>query len=117
MTREVGLPVAEGLTALARGRHEEAVDRLLSVRSIANRYGGSHAQRDLLSQTLFEAALRAGRHGLATNLANERVERKPGSPLAWEFMHGACVAAGDAAGGARAAERAALLRRDDGRAA
>ncbi len=85
MTREVGLPLARALIAFARGRYGEAVDALLPIRTLAHRFGGSHAQRDLLSQTLLTAAIRAGRHGLARNLANERVMHKPHSPLARRY--------------------------------
>ena len=46
---------------------------------IAHRFGGSHAQRDLLDLTLVEAALRGGDHGLARALAAERHQAKPTS--------------------------------------
>ncbi len=110
MVREIGLPMAEGLMALAQGYAEDAVEHLLPVRSIANRFGGSHAQRDIIMQTLFHAALAAGRIGLAANLANERVERKPGSPLGWGWLARARAAGGDAAGSVEASRRAAALR-------
>ena len=110
MMREVGLPVADGLLALARGRADDAVEHLLPARSIANRYGGSHAQRDLIAQTLLHAAIGAGRKGLALNLANERIEGKGGSPLAWAWMARTREACGDAAGSAQAAKQAGALR-------
>src|SRR6185295_4615054 len=56
MTAEVGLPLAEGFIAFASGRHAEAVEKIAPVRGIAQRFGGSHAQRDVLSLTALEAA-------------------------------------------------------------
>jgi hypothetical protein len=66
---------------MAEGRHGEAVDSLLSVRDSAFRFGGSHAQRDLLEQTLLAAAIGAARRPLAKHLLNERLMAKPNSPL------------------------------------
>ena len=110
MTREVGLPVAEGMMALAHGDADAAVEHLLPVRTVAHRFGGSHAQRDVVSQTLLHAAFEAGRKGLGLNLANERVERKPGSPLAWRLMAQARRRAGDGVGAQAASRNAATLR-------
>ena len=80
-TREVGLPVVNGLVAFARGQYGDAVDLLLPVRAVAARAGGSHAQRDVYAQTLLVAAERAGRSNLARALLNERLARKPHSSL------------------------------------
>ena len=41
---------------------------LRGVREFAHRFGGSHAQRDLLDLTLIEAALRSGQAALAKAL-------------------------------------------------
>jgi tetratricopeptide (TPR) repeat protein len=81
MTREVGLPVVEGLIAFGRGRYAEAINAIEPVRDIANRFGGSHAQRDLLTLTLIEAALRSGDPMRARHYIAERLVHKPGS--AW----------------------------------
>ena len=65
-----------------RGRTFEpgAIDLLLPVRLIAHRFGGSHAQRDVIGLTLLESALRAGRRNLAIALTAERAALKPISP-------------------------------------
>ena len=84
--REVGLPVARAVQAFGQGRYEQAVALLRPVRSSAGRFGGSHAQRDLLDLTLLEAALRAGLQPLARALAAERLARRPASPLARLFV-------------------------------
>jgi len=78
MTREVGLPLAEALIAYGQGRNSEAVDLLLSMRRKAHLFGGSHAQRDLIDQTLLAACARGSRHrSLGRALLNERRLAKP----------------------------------------
>lgn len=79
---EVGVPVARGLLLFARGRHGEAVDQLLAVRDRAHRFGGSHAQRDLITLTLIESARRAGQPALARHYLAERETQRPGNGLA-----------------------------------
>ena len=81
MTRQVGLPVARALQAYADGNFARAVNLLVPVRAIAARSGGSHAQRDLVAQTLTAAAERAGQVALAGALLNERLMLKPHSEL------------------------------------
>jgi len=85
MTSEVGLPLANGLVAFGRGQYAAAVEFLRSVRPVASRFGGSHAQRDLIDLTLIEAALRAGEGRLARALASERTHLKPTSTFNWRL--------------------------------
>jgi hypothetical protein len=85
-TREVGHPVTLALLAFGRGDYRETVSRLRAVREIAHRFGGSHAQRDVLDLTLIEAALRSGQAALATALCAERLEIRPESPLSRQFV-------------------------------
>jgi tetratricopeptide (TPR) repeat protein len=82
MSRTVGIPLAEALVAFEAGHYEQCAETIASVRGIAQRFGGSHAQRDILSLTALHAALRAGRAGLAQSFAAERLARKPHSPWA-----------------------------------
>ena len=81
MTREVGLPLLEGFRAFGRGRHADAIAAIEPVRDIANRFGGSHAQRDLLTLTMIEAAIRSGDRTRARHYIAERLVHKPDS--AW----------------------------------
>ena len=81
MAREVGLPVAEALVDFAAGRHARAAAALASVHPVANRFGGSHAQRDVIHLTALEAAIRAGDRELARALAAQRLAQKPESPF------------------------------------
>ncbi len=79
MTRDVGLPVAHALVAFVREDYALTVDLLRDVRLIAHRFGGSHAQRDVLALTLVDAALREGARSLAKALTAERMALKPNS--------------------------------------
>jgi tetratricopeptide (TPR) repeat protein len=85
-TREVGRPVALAIQAFGDRRYGETVRYLRKVRNIAHRFGGSHAQRDVLDLTLIEAAFRSGQQALAAALTSERASAKPTSPLSQLFM-------------------------------
>ncbi len=85
-TRDVGRPVVQAIKAFGDRNYAETVWRLREVRNIAHRFGGSHAQRDLIDLTLIEAALRANQHALASALAAERAAVRPTSPLARLFV-------------------------------
>lgn len=84
--RLTALPLAEGFTAFWRGDYQAAARLLHGARFIANAFGGSHAQRDVIDWTLAEAALRGGLAGLAEALANERLALKPHSPVKRSFL-------------------------------
>jgi tetratricopeptide (TPR) repeat protein len=84
--REVGLDAARAVQAFGQGRYADAVGLLRPLRHRAHRFGGSHAQRDLLDLTLLEAAIRAGQQSLASALAAERAARRPESPLNRLFL-------------------------------
>ncbi len=85
-TREFALPTARAMCALTDGDPARCVELLQPARTLAIRAGGSHAQRDLLSQTLLAAALRAGKTKLARALIDERLAARPASRinLNWE---------------------------------
>jgi hypothetical protein len=106
MTRHVGLEACEAAIAYCEKRYDEAADRLLAVRDGAARFGGSHAQRDLLTLTLIDSAARAGRGRLSRHYANERLVHKPAS--AWGKRLVRSVSPAPVASGAQA--RPALMR-------
>ena len=85
-TRDVGAPVADAIRRFGEGRYAEAVDLLRPVRNIASRFGGSHAQRDVLDLTMIEAALRSGQDALARALVNERDAIRHETPLTRLFV-------------------------------
>jgi tetratricopeptide (TPR) repeat protein len=79
---EVGEAATRAVQAFVAGDHATVVALLRPIRSSAHRFGGSHAQRDLIDLTLIEAALRSGARSLAAALAAERTAMRPASPLA-----------------------------------
>jgi len=86
-TREVGHPAVCAVQAFARADHATAIRLLRGIRGHAHRFGGSHAQRDLIDLTLLEAARRAGDDPLRRGLAAERLALRPRSLLAQRMLH------------------------------
>ncbi|MGY4828255.1 tetratricopeptide repeat protein [Sphaerotilaceae bacterium SBD11-9] len=81
-TRDVGYPATRAVQAFGHGDFAAAAALLRGVRHQAHRFGGSHAQRDLIDLTLLEAAMRSGDAALARGLAAERAAWRLRSPLA-----------------------------------
>jgi tetratricopeptide (TPR) repeat protein len=98
MTRDVGRPVCLALQAFGRDRYAEAIRHLEPVRDVASRFGGSHAQRDALTLTLIEAAIRGGECALARHYIAERTVHKPASGWGWRLLARAGARSGAAAG-------------------
>ena len=84
--RQTGLPLVEGFVAFHDGDYGTAVEKLHGARFIANSFGGSHAQRDVIDWTLIEAAIRSGMRDAAEALASERLALKPHSPVNRSFL-------------------------------
>jgi len=80
-TRDVGHPATLAIQAFGEGRYADAVSLLAPLPPIASRFGGSHAQRDVIVLTLIEAAIRAGDTALASALTTVRLAARPRSPL------------------------------------
>jgi hypothetical protein len=95
-TREVGHPATLAILAFGEQRYDDTVRLLTPLRSVAHRFGGSHAQRDVLDLTLMEAAIRAGDRPMAARLAGERAIQRPHSPLSRLFAERAAMLATDA---------------------
>ncbi|MEO7337427.1 MAG: tetratricopeptide repeat protein [Caldimonas sp.] len=72
-TREIGLPACRALMAHGQGRDTLAITLFASLPAIAHRFGGSHAQRDVLHLTLLDAIARIRRP--------VQVPRTPPAPL------------------------------------
>ncbi|MGH7278053.1 MAG: hypothetical protein ACREJG_05140 [Candidatus Rokuibacteriota bacterium] len=86
MARDVGLPLCRAILAFGHGRYDEASRQIEQARDIAHRSGGSHAQRDVLTLTLIEAALRGGQPALARHYIAERTVHKPASGWGWRLL-------------------------------
>jgi len=61
------------------------------VRDIAYRFGGSHAQRDVLTLTLIEAAIRSGQCRRAQHYIAERTMTRPGGQWGMRLMQKAAL--------------------------
>jgi hypothetical protein len=90
-TREVGHAGALAVQAFGSGSFGEAVRLLRPLRSHAHRFGGSHAQRDVIDLTLIEAARRGGDRALFAALAHERAAQRPRSALARRYVDDAAA--------------------------
>ncbi|CAN7309481.1 MULTISPECIES: tetratricopeptide repeat protein [unclassified Caballeronia] len=77
ITADVGRRLIDGVLAFAEGAYARAIELILPVRYNAVRVGGSHAQRDLITQTLIAAAERAGQLNLTRALLAERFAVRP----------------------------------------
>ena len=97
---ETGLPLLRGFRAFATGRYADAVADLHAGRAIANGFGGSHAQRDVIDWTLSEAAIRGRLAAEAVAVANERMALKPHSPVNRAFLKRATAIEGPVAAAA-----------------
>lgn len=78
---DTALPLIKGFIDYWRGDYAAAAEKLYGARHIVNRFGGSHAQRDIIDLTLIESAIRGKLNGLAEALANERLALKPHSGI------------------------------------
>lgn len=78
----MGYAATRAIKAFGDGNYAETVRLLRPIRSYAHRFGGSHAQRDLIDLTLIEATSRAGEDRLAAALLAERALAKGEPPLA-----------------------------------
>lgn len=109
MSREIGLPFCLAMQDFKGENYASCVDRLLPVRYMTHRLGGSYAQRDIIGWTLLEAALRARQFDLALALANERTGVKPTSAQNWRAVARAFRGLGDKGNADRATAKAQAL--------
>jgi len=65
----------------------EVAKQLYPLRTVAHHFGGSHAQRDLIEQTLLAScAAKGGDKTLGRLLLNERRLAKPSTPLTQHWL-------------------------------
>jgi tetratricopeptide (TPR) repeat protein len=81
--RSLTLPLSEAIAAYFKGNHQRCIERLLPIRLDYARIGASHAQRDIFSQILIDATVKAGALKLARNLLSERLALRPRSSDSW----------------------------------
>ena len=73
VTRNILIPLCEGMIAYEEGNYDRACEILWSIRNETVSVGGSHAQRDLFAQIICDAAVRARNLPVARSLLSERV--------------------------------------------
>jgi len=82
VSRIVAAPLMQGLVAFADGRFADSGRLLRPLRGAAGaRLGGSHAQRDVIDQTLLAAAARGGDGAAGRALLAERARMRAKTPL------------------------------------
>jgi tetratricopeptide (TPR) repeat protein len=107
MTAEVGLPASRAVVAHGEGRFADVVADLAPIRRRLQRFGGSHAQRDVLQRTLLDAAIRVGDLDRARALIDERLTLRPTNVYGWDQRARLHAAMGSSEGATAAAATAA----------
>jgi tetratricopeptide (TPR) repeat protein len=83
-TRDVLIPLCEGMIAYEAGDYDKAIDLLWPRRHDIVRIGGSHAQRDLFAQIMCDAAVHSSKRCVARSLLSERVLSRKSRKRNWE---------------------------------
>jgi len=107
----VTIPLCEAICAHPRGDHGRAVEIILPLRDDIVRLGASHAQRDVFTQLLLDAAVRGGRSKLARALLSERTTMRPNSFGSWMKYAAVLDTLGEAEAAARARAQASAVSR------
>ena len=81
VSRELGAPLMHGLLAFGAGRHVSAAATIAPLRERLARIGGSHAQRDVVEQTLLAAAANGADRAAGRTLLAARTRARPATPL------------------------------------
>jgi hypothetical protein len=76
--RQVGLPLAEGVTAYGRGDWRPAYEKLPAALEGLQQIGGSHAQRDLFWQLWLQAGAKLGERTAIKPHLERRIRERPG---------------------------------------
>ena len=106
---DVVVPMCEGVLAFENEEYARAVDALWPLRDRWFGIGGSHAQRDVFTQILIEAAMRAERYEQARALLAQRALLRPNSLGSWQKYATVLQACGDDSRAEHARQRAARL--------
>ncbi len=81
VSNDLAIPLMRGLLDFAHGRYDAAGEAIFPLPPIAARLGGSHAQRDVIDQTLLAIAARGGMKQAGRALLDERRQAKADTPL------------------------------------
>ena len=94
-TRNILIPLCEGMIAYEEGNHQKACALLWAVRNEIVSIGGSHAQRDLFAQIICDAAVQAGNLPVARSLLSERVLSRGTRKANWQSYAEVLAALGE----------------------
>jgi tetratricopeptide (TPR) repeat protein len=83
-TRDILIPLCEGMIACEAGEYDKATELLWPIRNEISAIGGSHAQRDLFAQIICNAAMNSGMLPVARSLLSERVRSRSTRKRNWE---------------------------------
>jgi len=83
-TRDVLIPLCEGMIAYEAGDYDKATDLIWPRRHDIVSIGGSHAQRDLFAQIMCDAAAHSSKRYVARSLLSERVLSRKSRKRNWE---------------------------------
>ena len=84
---EADVSVCEGVDAYSRKDRAAAVDKLLPWRGNAYRaLGAGDAQRDVIGIMLGQAALKGGKHHIASAIFAQRIDAKANNEMSWTWF-------------------------------
>ena len=83
---DAAVQAVTALLTYEAGAYEVASTQLWRLRAQVAELLGTWLDSDIIDLALIDAALRAGRYSLAAHIANERVERRPGSAASWDLL-------------------------------
>jgi tetratricopeptide (TPR) repeat protein len=107
-TRDVLIPLCEGMIAYEAGDYDKAIDLLWPRRHDVVAIGGSHAQRDLFAQIMCDAAVRSSRRYVARSLLSERVLSRKTKKRNWQIYSEVLAELGESERAAAALKQAQL---------
>lgn len=102
----VGVAIAEGMAAYRMGRSDEAVAKLLPLRSSMHVLGGSRVGRDVFARTLEAAATQSRQLLLARALLRERATNSPNDGQTMFHLSSVLFGTGDYRQAAQSRDRA-----------
>ena len=108
VSRDVGAPLMHGLLAFGAGRYADAAAAIAPLRERLARIGGSHAQRDVVEQTLLAAAA----HGADATPAGRCSRRERAPSRRRRSANGGRARSPEARGAGRAGSRVAVVQLD-----
>ena len=94
VSHAVGAPLMHGLLAFDAGRFDAAFEAMAPLRAGLARIGGSHAQRDVVDQTLLAAAALGAQRAAGRALLAERSRARAATPLSRHWQRTLAATAG-----------------------